>query len=578
VTRFVRAMLVVGCLMAHVGQRVWAQETSPGVESDGPAMTLLPHDEQARWWLSGQLNLIEQGHGAFASPYDGAHSLRAAPERTLSRVLTLYTGIRAGRGWEAILDIESAGGRGLSDAFGLAGFTDLDVVRNPSLGSAPYLARLFVRKIIALSSEQVNVTPGPLALTPQLPARRLEIRAGKLGIVDFFDVNSTGSDSHLQFTNWTVDNNGAYDYAADTRDRSQRHNCRRRRRRRVAVAASVGSGGPGAGVKRIVGAAPRLSSRRRARVPARRWNAALPARADRGNLLHRARLARRLSLGRRPVHRQSRLQSRPRSGVRPVGAPAPRFLNRARHIRSGGFAPADPPRLRSRRTPAPLRSGGRACGAPSPLCGSLGKRLQSSRSEPHNGLRTIDQPRQRTTKNTKPTKKSESARCPPALTNAVLEKHRRMRNRPGRNRAGDDVERSRHDAPLRRGQRAQRGNQPVLHRDRSAAEHTPPRRGQREAPTPAIVAGDHPGHEPAPDQPLDDHRNGALMRVGQRRDVVHRRLRMLGNALQREQLRAGEAAAAAAVPAQRLNDAPERVEGGADFAPVSGSGGPHRRF
>src|SRR5262249_32973349 len=26
-----------------------------------------------------------------------------------------------------------------------------------------------------------------------------------------------GSDSHLQFMNWTVDNNGAYDYAADTR-------------------------------------------------------------------------------------------------------------------------------------------------------------------------------------------------------------------------------------------------------------------------------------------------------------------------------------------------------------------------
>ena len=67
----------------------------------------------------------------------------------MSRVLTLYTGIRAGRGWEAILDIESAGGRGLSDALGLAGFTDLDVVRNPSLGSAPYLARLMVRKVVA---------------------------------------------------------------------------------------------------------------------------------------------------------------------------------------------------------------------------------------------------------------------------------------------------------------------------------------------------------------------------------------------------------------------------------------------
>jgi high affinity Mn2+ porin len=47
--------------------------------------------------------------------------------------------------------------------------------------------------------------------------RRLEIRAGKFGTADFFDVNSAGGDSHLQFLNWTVDNNGAYDYAADTR-------------------------------------------------------------------------------------------------------------------------------------------------------------------------------------------------------------------------------------------------------------------------------------------------------------------------------------------------------------------------
>jgi hypothetical protein len=34
---------------------------------------------------------------------------------------------------------------------------------------------------------------------------------------DFFDLNSVGSDSHLQFMNWAVDQNGGYDYAADTR-------------------------------------------------------------------------------------------------------------------------------------------------------------------------------------------------------------------------------------------------------------------------------------------------------------------------------------------------------------------------
>ena len=47
--------------------------------------------------------------------------------------------------------------------------------------------------------------------------RRVEFRIGKMTLPDFFDVNAIGSDSHLQFLNWTVDNNGAWDYAADTR-------------------------------------------------------------------------------------------------------------------------------------------------------------------------------------------------------------------------------------------------------------------------------------------------------------------------------------------------------------------------
>jgi len=45
----------------------------------------------------------------------------------------------------------------------------------------------------------------------------VDLRPGKMGANDYFDVNGPGSDSHLQFMNWTVDNNGAYDYAADTR-------------------------------------------------------------------------------------------------------------------------------------------------------------------------------------------------------------------------------------------------------------------------------------------------------------------------------------------------------------------------
>lgn len=203
---------------------VWSQrladahEPSPPSSADeAPPLTMFPQDDSTWWRVSGQINVIAQGHGSFTSPYSGPHSLQAPAEQAVSRVLTLYTGARLGHGWEAIADIESAGGRGLSDAFGLAGFTNLDVVRNPALGSAPYLARLMVRKVFALSNDEAEVTPTAVSLASRVPARRLEVRAGKLAVVDFFDANSIASDSHLQFTNWAVDNSGAYDYAADTR-------------------------------------------------------------------------------------------------------------------------------------------------------------------------------------------------------------------------------------------------------------------------------------------------------------------------------------------------------------------------
>src|SRR5262249_23987909 len=102
-------------------------------------------------------------------------------------------------------------------ALGLAGFTNIDVVRNPELGPAPYLARAMLRQIIPLSKKKVEAERGPFALATSVPERRLELRFGKFGAADFFDQNSAGSDSHYQFLNWTADNNGAYDYAADTR-------------------------------------------------------------------------------------------------------------------------------------------------------------------------------------------------------------------------------------------------------------------------------------------------------------------------------------------------------------------------
>ena len=105
----------------------------------------------------------------------------------------------------------------MSSALGVAGFTNLDVVRNPSLGEAPYVARVMLHYTIPLGKQMAEANRTPLSLANLVPVRRLELRLGKMSTADFFDLNSGGSDSHLQFMNWTADNNGAYDYAADTR-------------------------------------------------------------------------------------------------------------------------------------------------------------------------------------------------------------------------------------------------------------------------------------------------------------------------------------------------------------------------
>lgn len=193
------------------------QTTPAATESDSAPVTLFPHSDSSRFWISGQANIIFQWHPAFPAAYSGPNSLHANAEDATSKVYTLFTGLEITPTTEVFADIESAGGRGISDALGLAGFTNLDVVRNPDLGPVPYLARLMLRQIIPLSSETVSAERGPFGMATSLPARRIEIRVGKFSMVDFLDANSAGSDSHLQFMNWTVDNNGAYDYAANTR-------------------------------------------------------------------------------------------------------------------------------------------------------------------------------------------------------------------------------------------------------------------------------------------------------------------------------------------------------------------------
>jgi high affinity Mn2+ porin len=201
---------------------------------NGDLLTMFPHPETTPWYLAGQANIIFQAHPGFHSPYQGPNSLHGAGEYKTSLLGTLFLGYQLQRGLqrglhgeqserskryntEFLLDLESSGGRGLSEALGLAGFTNLDVVRNPNLGSKPYVAHAELHQTIGFTHEMTEVDRGPLNLATEAPVRRLELRLGKLALPDQFDVNDVLSGSHQQFTNWTIDNSGAWDYAADTR-------------------------------------------------------------------------------------------------------------------------------------------------------------------------------------------------------------------------------------------------------------------------------------------------------------------------------------------------------------------------
>lgn len=203
--------------VSSTGQAEAPAAADPADPPEESTEAMFPHFKNTRFWLSGQANFVFQAQPGFRALYSGTHSLGPNYQKATSRVMTLYTGVRFNNSTEVLVDIEEAGGAALSEGFGLAGNTDLDIVRNPLLSKAPYLGRGMIHTVIALSKDKVENQRSYLSLFDELPRRRLEIRVGKFSMPDFFDINSVGSDTHFQFLNWTTDNNGAWDYAADTR-------------------------------------------------------------------------------------------------------------------------------------------------------------------------------------------------------------------------------------------------------------------------------------------------------------------------------------------------------------------------
>lgn len=173
-----------------------------------------------------QSTYIYQYKPWITSPYQGKNSLDSNEEKQNSITATLYMGARLWKGAEVYVNPELAGGSGLSSALGMAGSSNGETFRVGSSSPTLYLARAYVkqtftlrnrwsRKMGMLNTQEQSSDANQLA--GYSPLNYLRIYAGKLSLPDIFDNNAYANSARSQFANWALMNNGAWDFAANTR-------------------------------------------------------------------------------------------------------------------------------------------------------------------------------------------------------------------------------------------------------------------------------------------------------------------------------------------------------------------------
>lgn len=167
------------------------------------------------WNLYGQATHVTQGHPGFHAPYSGTNSLSPNSTSAETADLTLFAGWRLGANTALYLNPEMDQGFGLNNTVGVAGFTSGAAYKVGN--NAPYfrMPRAFVRHVINLGGETVQLESAPNQLAGTQSADNLTLTVGKFSVVDLFDTNRYAHDPRGDFLNWSILEGGAFDYAAD---------------------------------------------------------------------------------------------------------------------------------------------------------------------------------------------------------------------------------------------------------------------------------------------------------------------------------------------------------------------------
>ena len=175
-------------------------------------------DSLEKWSVHFQFTTIYQAHPAFNAPYTGKNSLLKTSENAMSVTSTLYLGRKLWKNASFFIDPEIAGGKGLSSVLGLAGAPNGETFRIGSVAPALYMARCFFEQHIAIRKSKTEHRNGEQnILADNIPASRITISVGKFSLADFFDDNAYSHDPRSEFMNWSLMDNGAWDYPANTR-------------------------------------------------------------------------------------------------------------------------------------------------------------------------------------------------------------------------------------------------------------------------------------------------------------------------------------------------------------------------
>jgi high affinity Mn2+ porin len=170
------------------------------------------------WNFHFQFTGIVQYNPTFTSPYTGQNSFLPKSDPAYSVTTTAYIGKKLWPGASIFFNPEMAGGQGLSSTLGIAGFPNGETFRIGEAKPVVYVARIFLRQQINLDKNHFDtLEDGVNQVRERVSQKRLTINFGKFGIADFFDQNTVSHDPRSDFMNWSLMNNGAYDYAANTR-------------------------------------------------------------------------------------------------------------------------------------------------------------------------------------------------------------------------------------------------------------------------------------------------------------------------------------------------------------------------